>query len=384
MLATSQPRKLVLIFGTRPEAIKLAPVYLELRRRPDRFVPRLWVTAQHRQMLDQVLDAFELTPDRDFDLMRPGQTLTQVTARVLEILEAAFAVERPDMVIVQGDTTTMFAAALAAFYAGIRVGHVEAGLRTWDRHAPYPEEINRQLGTRLSDLHFAPTETARANLLAEQVPTDCIHVTGNTVIDALEIASRKVHAHPPELPGDFPTDRLADGRPMVLITGHRRESFGAGFEAICRAVAELARRHPGIEWVYPVHLNPNVRGPVGQRLGGRPNIHLIEPLAYKPFVYAMGRCRLLLSDSGGVQEEAPHLGKPVLVLRETTERPEGIAAGTCRLVGTDAERIVTETTRLLTDEAAYEAMSRSVNPYGDGQAAGRITEALATFFEQPR
>lgn len=377
----SHRKKVVLIFGTRPEAIKLAPLYIELQKHLDAFVPEMWVTAQHRQMLDQVLKTFELTPQRDFNLMKPGQTLSGITTGVLETLEAMFKEDRPDMILIQGDTTTVFAAALAAFYHRIPVGHVEAGLRTWDRFAPYPEEINRQLATRLSDLHFAPTERSRENLLREQVPAERIIVTGNTVIDALAIVAAKVRRERPALPADFPLARLADGRRMVLITGHRRENFGAGFESLCQAIATLARRHPAVEWVYPVHLNPNVREPVFRILKGLDNVHLIEPLTYEPFVWAMDRCHFLLSDSGGVQEEAPYLGKPVLVMRETTERPEAIEAGTSRLVGTDFDKITGEAARLLEDAAAWTAMSQASNPFGDGHACERIIEAMRSFLK---
>ncbi|OPZ09401.1 MAG: UDP-N-acetylglucosamine 2-epimerase [candidate division BRC1 bacterium ADurb.BinA292] len=369
-------KRIAIVCGTRPEAIKLAPVYLELARRRDRFEPLLWATAQHRQMLDQVLETFGLRADRDFNLMRPGQTLTMITTAVLEALEPALAADQPDLLMVQGDTTTAFAGALAAFYARTAVAHVEAGLRTETKFAPWPEEMNRRLASRLTDFHFPPTERARANLLAENVPADRIWVTGNTVIDALAIVVAQVRARRPEFPPDFPLDRLANGRRMVLITGHRRENFGPGFESLCRAIAELARRNRDIEFIYPVHLNPNVREPVGRILKGIDNVHLTEPLQYQPFVWAMDRCHFLLSDSGGVQEEAPHLGKPVLVMRETTERPEALEAGTSRLVGTDFETILREATRLLEDEAAYLAMSRASNPFGDGRAAVRIAEVL--------
>jgi UDP-N-acetylglucosamine 2-epimerase (non-hydrolysing) len=370
-------RRIAVIFGTRPEAIKLAPLCLELARRPDEFEPWTWVTAQHRQMLDQVLKTFGLESDRDFDLMRPGQTLTAVTSAVLEALERAFAEQRPDTIVVQGDTTTAFAASLAAYYARIPVGHVEAGLRTATKYAPFPEEMNRRLATRLADWHFAPTERARENLLAENVDPAAIHVTGNTVIDALAIVAGKVRAEPPAMPDDFPARLVAGGRPMVLITGHRRENFGPGFESICRAIGRLGERFPGTHWIYPVHLNPNVREPVGRLLGGRPNVHLIEPLDYEPFVWAMDRSHFLLTDSGGIQEEAPYLGKPVLVMRNCTERPEALEAGTARLVGADEETIVTECARLIEDAAAYAAMSRAHNPFGDGKAAGRIVDILA-------
>lgn len=368
-----------LIFGTRPETIKLAPVYLELARRKDDFHPLIWLTGQHRQMLDQVMDTFQLRADRDFAIMTPGQSLTLVTTAVVTELEKTFSSERPDLVIVQGDTTSAFATALAAFYAKIPVGHVEAGLRTDNKYSPFPEEINRRLVTRLTDLHFAPTERAKTNLLAEGVPEKQIAVTGNTVIDALDIVVKQVRLTRPPLPAEFPLSALDAGKRLVLITGHRRENFGEGFESLCRAIAELARRYANCEFVYPVHLNPNVREPVFRILGKTSNINLIEPLDYKSFVWAMDNCFLLLSDSGGIQEEAPHLGKPVLVMRDTTERPEAIEAGTAKLVGTDFDAIVSEASRLLDDPDAYDRMSRAHNPFGDGQAAGRIAEALAGF-----
>ncbi|MEN6626054.1 MAG: UDP-N-acetylglucosamine 2-epimerase (non-hydrolyzing) [Candidatus Sumerlaeia bacterium] len=370
-------RSIALVFGTRPEAIKLAPLYLELARRPGEFKPLIWATAQHRQMLDQVMEIFGLKADRDFNLMKPSQTLTDVTVAVLKAMEKAFAEERPDCVIVQGDTTTAFAAALAAYYQRIPVGHVEAGLRTGDKFAPYPEEMNRRLVTPIADLHFAPTEQARRNLLAEEIPSKDVFVTGNTVIDALQIVVDMVRRDPPPRPKGFPEETFGDERRLVLITGHRRENFGAGFESICKAIAELAERYPQHEFVYPVHLNPNVQEPVHRLLGGRKNIHLIKPQDYKPFVWAMDQCYFLLSDSGGVQEEAPHLGKPVLVMRETTERPEAVEAGTARLVGTDAEKIVSEAVRLMDDRDAYESMRRAHNPFGDGKACHRIAEKLA-------
>jgi UDP-N-acetylglucosamine 2-epimerase (non-hydrolysing) len=369
-------RKIAVIFGTRPEAIKQAPLCLELARRPEEFDLRVWVTAQHRQMLDQVLKTFEIKPDRDFDLMHPGQTLTRVTSVVLGALEKAFAEERPDAVVVQGDTTTAFAGALAAYYQQIPVGHVEAGLRTATRYAPFPEEMNRRLATRLADWHFAPTARARENLLAENVNPASIHVTGNTVIDALAVIVEKLRAAPPKMPDDYPTGALAGSGRMILITGHRRENFGPGFESICRAIGELAGRFGDTQFVYPVHLNPNVREPVARLLSGRSNVHLIEPLEYEPFVQAMDRSFFILTDSGGIQEEAPYLGKPVLVMRDCTERPEALEAGTARLVGTDGEKIVGECARLMEDAAAYEAMSRAHNPFGDGRASGRIADVL--------
>lgn len=390
--------RIAVIFGTRPEAIKMAPVVLALRRAPG-VVCQVCVTGQHRQMLDQVLEVFGLVPDADLNLMQPNQTLAELTARAVTALDVYLGREQPDLVLVQGDTTTVFCATLAAFYRGVRVGHVEAGLRTWDLRAPWPEEANRVLTTRLATLHFAPTEGARQNLLREGVSDHAITVTGNTVIDALLLALDKVRAHPPTIP-ELPEflQPVTAGRsgvaPLVLITGHRRENFGEAFENVCRALRDLAQSFPEVHWVYPVHLNPNVRGPVMEILGVSPaspgpkgapadprlrsahrNIHLIEPLSYLSFVGLMDRATLILTDSGGVQEEAPSLGKPVLVMRDTTERPEGVAAGTVRLVGADRQRIVTEVSRLLTEPSACAAMARKQNPYGDGHAAARIVAA---------
>ena len=373
-------RTVSVIFGTRPEAIKLAPVVLALRA-DRRFRCDVCVSAQHREMLDQVLEVFGIVPETDLDLMTPNQTLEGLTARAVESVGRYLAEREPDLVLVQGDTTTTFCAALAAFYHHVEVGHVEAGLRTGNLQSPWPEEANRILTTRLTALHFAPTATNRDNLLREGVDPARIVVTGNTVVDALFLALDKVRADPPAVPGLAPELAAPGGPPLVLITGHRRENFGAGFESICNAIARLARRFPDTAFVYPVHLNPNVRRPVDQILRGAdtPNVHLIEPLAYLPFVAMMHRSTLILSDSGGVQEEAPSLGKPVLVMRDTTERPEAVIAGTVKLVGTDEETIVAEASRLLEDRAAYEAMARAHNPYGDGKATGRILEACAAF-----
>jgi UDP-N-acetylglucosamine 2-epimerase (non-hydrolysing) len=367
------------IFGTRPEAIKMAPLLRELGRRSDRFVSRVCVTAQHREMLDPVLELFAIRPDVDLDIMRPGQDLFDVTCNVLQGLKPVLAREKPDMVLVHGDTTTTMAAALAARYCKIRVGHVEAGLRTHNKAAPFPEEINRTIAGCLSDLHFAPTETARQNLLREGVADAAIHVTGNTVIDALFEVTGMIGASPSlqrELGERF---SFLDGRKrLILVTGHRRENFGQGFEDICRALATIAVRHDDVEILYPVHLNPNVQGPVRRILGqqGLNNIHLVEPLEYLPFVYLMNRACLIITDSGGVQEEAPSLAKPVLVMREATERPEAVAAGTVRLVGTDPARIVSTTGLLLDNQAAYLEMAQAHNPYGDGRAVSRIVAVL--------
>ncbi|MQA28768.1 MAG: UDP-N-acetylglucosamine 2-epimerase (non-hydrolyzing) [Luteitalea sp.] len=365
-------KKISLVFGTRPEAIKLCPVVRALRD-AKHLEPHVCVTAQHRQMLDPVLNVFDVVPDVDLNLMEPSQTLASLTGRALAALDRYLTAHRPDLVIVQGDTTTAFTAALAAFYHRIPVGHVEAGLRTGDRFSPYPEEINRTLTARLADYHFPPTEWARQNLLKEGVASERIVVTGNTVIDALLIAQDRARRAPPALP--LLGRELESGQRMVLITGHRRESFGPGMESICRAIAELARRFPTTRFVYPVHLNPNVREPVFRLLGDVDNVDLIEPLSYLPFVALMERSTLVLTDSGGIQEEAPSLGKPVLVMRDTTERPEGVEAGTSRLVGTARESIVESVSQLLTDPDVYAAMSQIANPYGDGRAAGRIARA---------
>lgn len=374
-------KRIAMVFGTRPEAIKLAPVVLALRDHPQ-IQCRVCVTAQHRQMLDQVLAIFGIRPELDLDLMRPNQDLAELTSRAIKGLYDVFVSEKPDLVLAQGDTTTVFCAALAAFYCRVPLGHVEAGLRTGNLMAPWPEEANRVLTSRLTTLHFAPTEWARQNLLKERVAAESIHVTGNTVIDALlHTVERLKSSSPPPL-GELDVLRnLPVGTRMVLITGHRRESFGQGFEDICQAIADLSERFPDVQFVYPVHLNPHVREPVERilRSRGQPNVHLIEPLSYVPFVSLMTRCHLILTDSGGVQEEAPSLGKPVLVMRETTERPEAVEAGTSILVGTDRQKIVGEVTRLLTDAAAYERMSRAQNPYGDGKAARRIVAACEAF-----
>jgi UDP-N-acetylglucosamine 2-epimerase (non-hydrolysing) len=374
-------QKVSVIFGTRPEAIKLAPVILALRASPD-FDCRVCTTSQHRQMVDQVLETFDIVPDVDLNLMRPGQTLAGLTARSIESVDAYLARDRPDLILVQGDTTTVLSTALAAFYQKIPIGHVEAGLRTGDLASPWPEEANRVLTTRLAALHFAPTVRSRDNLLAEGVPADRVALTGNTVVDALLLAMEKVHTSPPIIQG-LPTAMTAAGSTgrLVLITGHRRENFGIGLEAICGAIRALARRYPDIAFVYPVHLNPNVREPVHRLLGINEggNVFLIEPLDYLQFVALMERSTLILTDSGGIQEEAPSLGKPVLLMRATTERPEAVEAGTVRLVGTDERAIVAETSRLLTDRAAYESMARAHNPYGDGQAASRIVAACLQF-----
>ncbi|MCJ8191577.1 non-hydrolyzing UDP-N-acetylglucosamine 2-epimerase [Sphingomicrobium aestuariivivum] len=369
--------KILTIFGTRPEAIKMAPLVLQLGE-AEGIEAKLCVTAQHRQMLDQVLDLFQLTPDYDLDLMKPGQTLGGITSAVLEGLDGVLAEFEPDMVLVHGDTTTTFSASLAAFYRQVAIGHVEAGLRTGNIYSPWPEEANRKLTGALTRLHFAPTTTARDNLLKEGVPEDRILVTGNTVIDALKLTTARFDTEPAldaEMRERFSFLDLE--APLVLITGHRRENFGDRFETICEAIRDLATAHPEARFVYPVHLNPNVRAPVQRILNGLDNVHLIEPLEYLPFVWLMRQAHLILTDSGGIQEEAPALGKPVLVMRDTTERPEAVAAGTARLVGADKDRIVAGVRELLEDEAVYRQMSEARNPYGDGTASAQIVEALS-------
>ena len=371
-------RKILLIFGTRPEAIKLCPVIRSLREHPSRFKVIVCVTAQHREMLDQVLRAFDVQPDHDLDLMLPGQTLFQSTSRILAGLERVLVAERPDMAIVQGDTTTTFCGALAAFYLNTPVAHVEAGLRTGDLRQPFPEEMNRVLTTHLASLHFAATEQAAENLRRESVDPCSIIVTGNTGIDAVlyvrdELAGGRLQG------GDW--NQLDSGKKLIVVTAHRRESFGEGFERICRALAEIANRED-VQIVYPVHPNPNVQDPVRRYLAGRPNIRLIEPLSYVPFVDLMRRAYILITDSGGIQEEGPSLGKPILVLREKTERPEAVQAGTVKLVGTDEAGIVREAVRLIEDREVYESMARVHNPYGDGKASARISGAIHSFFSK--
>jgi UDP-N-acetylglucosamine 2-epimerase (non-hydrolysing) len=367
--------KVLLIFGTRPEAIKLCPVIRGLREHSSRFDVRVCVTAQHREMLDQVLQAFEVQPHHDLDLMLPGQTLFQSTSRILAGLEGVLKAERPSIVIVQGDTTTTLCGALAGFYLHIPVAHVEAGLRTGDMRQPFPEEMNRVLASRLADLHFAATEQAAENLRREGVTPDSIHVTGNTGIDAVLFVRDGLSEG--RLSGrEWP--ELDPSKKLIVVTAHRRESFGDGFERICRALAELADR-PDVQVVYPVHPNPNVQDPVQRLLAGHPNVRLIEPLSYVPFVDLMRRAYLLITDSGGIQEEGPSLGKPILVMREKTERPEAVLAGTVKLVGTDQRYIVNEATLLLDDPSAYRAMSRVHNPYGDGRASARIAGLIHSF-----
>ncbi len=368
--------KILLIFGTRPEAIKLCPVVRSLRERPGEFDVKVCVTAQHRQMLDQVLEAFQVTPDHDLDLMLPGQTLFQSTSRILAGLEPVLHQEKPALAIVQGDTTTTLCGALAAFYAHVPVAHVEAGLRTHDLAQPFPEEMNRVVAGRLATLHFAATEKAAENLRTEGVAAGAITVTGNTGIDAVLYVRDGLERG--TLRGvEWPD--LDPSRKLVVVTAHRRESFGSGFERICRALAKIADRGD-VQLVYPVHPNPNVQDPVQRYLAAHPHVRLIAPQSYVPFVDLMRRAYLLITDSGGIQEEGPSLGKPILVLREKTERPEAVLAGTVKLVGTDEDRIVREAAVLLDDRAAYEQMSRVHNPYGDGHASARICDAIHEFF----
>lgn len=373
--------KVLIVFGTRPEAIKMAPVVKALAADPA-FDAKVCVTAQHRQMLDQVLDIFAVRPDFDLNLMQPGQDLSDITSNVLLGMRAVYAQWTPDMILVHGDTTTTLAASLSAYYAKIQVGHVEAGLRTFNKYSPWPEEMNRRLTGAIADTHFAPTEKARANLLREGTAPERIHVTGNTVIDALLGVVDRVRADEAlrnRFEGQF--DFLDPAKRMILVTGHRRENFGAGFENICQALAEIARRGD-VQIVYPVHLNPNVQEPVRRILSKAPGVILLEPQDYLPFVYLMDRSALIITDSGGIQEEAPSLGKPVLVMRDTTERPEAVDAGAVKLVGTDRIAIVREARRLLDDSAAYEAMACVHNPYGDGKAAARIRDILKESVER--
>lgn len=368
--------KTLCVFGTRPEAIKMAPLALALAA-DERFNAQVCVTGQHRQMLDQVLDLFELKPDYDLNIMKPGQDLSDVTTAILQGMKEVFSEFRPDIVLVHGDTTTTFAATLAAYYQQIPVAHVEAGLRTGNLYSPWPEEANRKLTGALAALHFAPTNTSRQNLLDEGVNSAAIHVTGNTVIDALlEIVAKLDTTESLQRQFKEQFAFLPDDKRIILVTGHRRESFGDGFERICQALVDTAKAFPDVEIVYPMHLNPNVREPVNRLLAGVDNIHLIEPLDYLPFVYLMNRAYLILTDSGGIQEEAPSLGKPVLVMRDTTERPEAVEAGTVKLVGTEVEAISSNLNTLLTDIRAYQRMSFAHNPYGDGKACAHIIDVL--------
>lgn len=378
----------MLVFGTRPEAIKMAPLVKEFQKYPDQFETIVCVTGQHRQMLDQVLDLFEIQPDYDLNIMKDGQDLYDITSRVLLGMRDVLKEVKPDVVLVHGDTTTSTAAAIASFYQQIPVGHVEAGLRTHNLYSPWPEEMNRQVTGRIATYDFAPTPLSRANLLAEGVEDSKITVTGNTVIDALywvvdkikNTASLNSELEEVLKNAGYDTARLKDGRRLVLITGHRRENFGDGFISMCNAIKHLTEKYPDVDFVYPMHLNPNVRKPIhqvfGENLNGLENMFFIEPLEYLSFVFLMEKADIVLTDSGGIQEEAPGLGKPVLVMRDTTERPEALDAGTVKLVGTDYNKIVDEVSKLLDSEAEYEKMSKAVNPYGDGLACGRIVNAF--------
>lgn len=382
-------KKVMLVFGTRPEAIKMAPLVKEFQKYPERFETLVCVTGQHREMLDQVLHIFEITPDYDLNIMKQGQDLYDVTARVLTGMRDVLKEAQPDVVLVHGDTTTSTAAALAAFYQQIPVGHVEAGLRTHNIYSPWPEEMNRQITGRIATYHFAPTPLSRQNLLAESVKEEQIIVTGNTVIDALYMVVNKIKCDKSldtELESllknaGYDVNRLANGKKLVLITGHRRENFGDGFINMCTAIKDLTRKYPDVDFVYPMHLNPNVRKPIhevfGEDLSNLGNMFFIEPLEYLSFVYLMEKSTIVLTDSGGIQEEAPGLGKPVLVMRDTTERPEALEAGTVKLVGTNYERIVHEVSTLINEQDYYDQMSKAVNPYGDGLACGRIILTLS-------
>ncbi|MBQ8365649.1 MAG: UDP-N-acetylglucosamine 2-epimerase (non-hydrolyzing) [Bacteroidaceae bacterium] len=381
-------KTVMLVFGTRPEAIKMAPLVKEFQKHPDEFKTVVCVTGQHRQMLDQVLALFDITPDYDLNIMKQGQDLYDVTARVLVGMRDVLKEVQPSVVLVHGDTTTSTAAALAAFYQQIPVGHVEAGLRTHNIYSPWPEEMNRQITGRIATYNFAPTPLSRENLLREAVTEESITVTGNTVIDALYWVVNKIKEDSKLndelkellLQAGYDVNRLADGKKLILITGHRRENFGDGFIHMCTAIRDLTQKYPDADFVYPMHLNPNVRKPIhevfGEDLSNLGNMFFIEPLEYLSFVYLMEKSTIVLTDSGGIQEEAPGLGKPVLVMRDTTERPEALHAGTVKLVGTDYNMIVNEVSTLLDDAAAYEKMSHAVNPYGDGLACGRIVEKL--------
>ncbi len=371
-------KKILSVFGTRPEAIKMAPVVQELAKYPNFFVSKVCVTAQHRQMLDQVLSLFRIVPDYDLDIMKPGQNLSDVTCSVLHGISSVFEDFQPDIVLVHGDTTTTMATTLAAYYQQIAVGHVEAGLRTHNIYSPWPEEMNRRITGAIARYHFAPTKKAAENLRKENIPTENIRILGNSVIDALlKVVETIRHDTSLRSKLDKQFEFLNPQKRLILVTGHRRENFGDGFERICIAIKTLLEKHGDVEVVYPVHMNPNVREPVNRILQDIPTIHLLEPQEYLPFVYLMEKCHFIITDSGGVQEEAPSLGKPVLVMRDTSERPEAIEAGTVKLVGTDTNTIVCEAEKLLTDSSIYKHMAKSLNPYGDGMTAPRIVQWLS-------
>lgn len=391
---TRQQKTVMLVFGTRPEAIKMAPLIKEFQKESDIFNTLVCVTAQHRQLLDQVMDVFHLTANYDLDIMQQGQDLYDITSRVLLSMRNVLRQARPELVLVHGDTTTSTAAALAAFYQQIPVGHIEAGLRTGNIYSPWPEEMNRQITGRIASYHFAPTETSRANLLKENVYPSNIYVTGNTVIDALHLVVNELKCdtqlanreRQTLIASGYDVSRLNEGKKLVLITGHRRENFGDGFHNICKAIKMLVLQHPDVDFVYPMHLNPNVRNPIrqvfGENLNDFQNLFFIEPLEYLSFVYLMEKSFLVLTDSGGVQEEAPSLGKPVLVMRDTTERPEAVLAGTVKLVGANYQKIVDEVSQLILDDHSYSLMSKANNPYGDGQASKRIVEIIRNILGQ--
>ena len=391
---TRQQKTVMLVFGTRPEAIKMAPLIKEFQKKSDIFNTLVCVTAQHRQLLDQVMDVFHLTADYDLDIMQQGQDLYDITSRVLLSMRDVLRQARPDLVLVHGDTTTSTAAALAAFYQQIPVGHIEAGLRTGNIYSPWPEEMNRQITGRIASYHFAPTETSRENLLKENVHPSNIYVTGNTVIDSLHLVVNELKCDKQLADRErqtligcgYDVSRLNEGKKLVLITGHRRENFGDGFHNICKAIKMLVLQHPDVDFVYPMHLNPNVRNPIrqvfGENLNDFQNLFFIEPLEYLSFVYLMEKSFLVLTDSGGVQEEAPSLDKPVLVMRDTTERPEAVLAGTVKLVGANYQKIVDEVSQLILDDHSYSLMSKANNPYGDGQASKRIVEIIRNILGQ--
>jgi UDP-N-acetylglucosamine 2-epimerase (non-hydrolysing) len=363
---------LMCIYGTRPEAIKMAPVVHALKN--SGIDTSVCITAQHREMLDQVNTFFGIVPDFDLNIMQPGQSLNALTSRLFGAIDDVLEKTNPDWILVHGDTTTSAVAAWAAFHRGINVAHVEAGLRTYNKQAPFPEEINRQITGRIADIHFAPTHTAKTNLIKEGINDESIHVTGNTVIDALHTGLNKIAGGATTTDLENIRQLLRTDKKVIAITGHRRENFGEGFEHLCRAIKEIAQRYTDVQWIYPVHLNPNVQEPVNRILGNIPDVHLIAPIDYPAFIYLMQNSYLILTDSGGVQEEAPSLGKPVLVMRDTTERPEAVDAGTVKLTGTHAETIVREVVHLLDNDAHYERMSKAINPYGDGLAAQRIAD----------
>lgn len=365
-------KKVLIVMGTRPEAIKMAPIVKEMEKYPDTFKPVICVTAQHRNMLDQVLSIFKITPDYDLDIMRNDQNLFDITAKILENMRNVLMKESPDIVLVQGDTTTTFASALSAYYLKIPVGHVEAGLRTFNKYSPFPEEINRHLTTVLADLHFAPTKRSMNNLINEGIKEDKIFITGNTVIDALLMTIKNNDGYVFK----EPECNVEPDKKLILVTAHRRESFGNSFKNICYALKTIADNNLDVKIIYPVHLNPNVRKPVFEILGNHSRIKLIEPMDYEPFVNLMNKAYMILTDSGGIQEEAPSLGKPVMVLRDITERPEAVEAGTAKIIGTDREVIITETQILLDNKEEYEKMAKAINPYGDGRSAERIVAIL--------